>query len=245
MTVAAAKATLAPNETVEIRVTVAHKSGSLSATQVLALVGLPADATLVGSPAVDRGSGCSGTSQLNCYLDFLPPAATTVVRFSINVGGVGGKVITARVLQLQTDTVASDSSASVSLDVRAPAVPIPLAPGSGGEHGSGQGAHRQRVGANTLNGSAGRDVLRGLGGNDRLFGRGGADRLFGGLGNDRLVGGPGADTLEGGPGRDTVEARDGTRDVVRCGPGRDCGRGRPGGLDRARLRDRPPPLSLL
>ena len=220
VTIATAKATLAPNETVEIRVTVAHKSGTLSATQVLALVGLPADATLVGTPAVDRGSGCSGSSQLNCYLDFLPPAATTVVRFSVNVGGIGGKVITARVLQLQTDTVASDNLASVSLDVRAPAVPIPLAPGSGGSTGAVKvltGTNRP----NTLNGSAGRDVLRGLGGNDRLFGRGGADRLFGGLGNDRLVGGPGADTLEGGPGRDTVEARDGTRDVVRCGPGRD------------------------
>ncbi len=220
VTVSTAKATLAPNETVEIRVTVAHKSGTLSATQVLALIGLPADATLLGAPAVDRGSGCTGTAQLTCYLDFMAPAVTTVVRFSINAGGIGGKVITARVLQLQTDTVASDNSASVSLDVRAPAVPIPAAPGSGGSTGAVKvltGTNR----ANTLNGSAGRDVLRGLGGNDRLFGRDGADRLVGGAGNDRLVGGPGTDTLEAGPGRDTVEARDLTRDVIRCGPGRD------------------------
>ena len=220
VTLSAAKATLAPNETVEVRVTVTHKSGSLSATQLRALIGLPTDATLLGAPAVDRGSGCTGTAQLNCYLDFLAPSATTVVRFSINVGGVGSKVVTARLMQLQTDTVASDSSASVSLDVRAPAIPIPAAPGSGGSTGAVKvlaGTNR----ANTLNGSAGRDVLRGLGGNDRLFGRGGVDRLFGGTGNDRLVGGPGADTLEGGPGRDTLEARDKTRDVVRCGPGRD------------------------
>jgi hypothetical protein len=219
VTVSGAKTTLAPNETVEIRVTVAHKSGTVSATQLVALIGLPADAKLLGAPAVDRGSGCTGTTQLSCYLEFLPPAATTVVRFSINVGAVGGKVVTARVLQLQTDTIAGDNSASVSLDVRAPAVPIPAAPGSGvmGPVKFLTGTKR----ANTLNGSAGRDVLRGLGGNDRLFGRGGSDRLFGGLGNDRLVGGPGADTLEGGPGRDVLETRDGTRDIVRCGPGRD------------------------
>ena len=218
--VSAAKTTLAPNETVELRVTVTHRSGNLSATQLRALIALPADATLAGPPAFDRGSGCTGSAQLNCYLDFLAPAASTVIRFSINVGGIGGKVVTARTQQLQTDTDARDNSASVSLDVRAPAVPIPAAPGSGGSTGAVKvitGTNR----ANTLNGTAGRDVLRGLGGNDRLFGRGGADRLYGGLGNDRLVGGPGADIIEGGPGRDTVEARDKTRDVVRCGPGRD------------------------
>jgi Ca2+-binding RTX toxin-like protein len=221
VTVSTAKATLAPNESVEIRVTVTHRSGSLSATQLRALIALPGDATLLGAPAFDRGSGCAGTAQLTCNLDFLPPAATAVIRFSINAGGVGGKVVTAQLLQLQTDTVASDNSASVSLDVRAPAAPTtPAAPGRGASVAAVKvltGTKR----ANTLNGSAGRDVLRGLGGNDRLFGRGGTDRLFGGLGNDRLVGGPGADTLEGGPGRDTIEARDQTRDVVRCGPGRD------------------------
>jgi hypothetical protein len=220
VTVSAAKTTLAPNETVEIRVTVAHKSGSVSATQLWALIALPADATLLGAPAVDRGSGCTGATQLSCYLELLTPSVSTVVRFSINVGGVGSKVVTARLTQLQTDTVASDNSASLSLDVRAPAVPIPAAPSGGGSTAAVKvltGTNR----ANTLNGTAGRDVLRGLGGNDRLFGRGGADRLLGGLGNDRLVGGPGADILEGGAGRDTVESRDGTRDVVRCGPGRD------------------------
>ncbi len=221
VTVSTAKATLVPNETVEIRVTVAHKGGTaLSATQLRALIGLPVDTFLLGPPAYDRGSGCTGTTQLNCNLDFLAPAATTVVRFSINVGGVGNKVITARLLQLQTDTVPGDNSASVALDVRAPAVPAPAAPRTG----AGTGTVKTLNGtsrANTLNGTAGRDVLRGLGGNDRLFGRGGVDRLFGGLGNDRLVGGPGADTLEGGPGRDLLEARDGARDVLRCGPGRD------------------------
>jgi hypothetical protein len=34
------------------------------------------------------------------------------------------------------------------------------------------------------------------------------------------VGGPGADTLSGGKDNDTILARDGRRDVVRCGTGR-------------------------
>ena len=220
VTVSAAKTTLAPNETVELRVTVTHRSGNLSATQLRALIALPADATLAGPPAFDRGSGCTGSAQLNCYLDFLAPAASTVIRFSINVGGVGGKVVTART-PATPDRHRRARQLGLRLARRSrPAVPIPAAPGSGGSAGAVKvitGTNR----ANTLYGSAGRDVLRGLGGNDRLFGRGGADRLYGGLGNDRLVGGPGADILEGGPGRDTVEARDKTRDVVRCGPGRD------------------------
>ena len=243
VTLSAAKATFAPNETVEVRVTVTHKGGSLSATQLRALIGLPTDATLLGAPAVDRGSGCTGTAQLNCYLDFLAPTATTVVRFSINVGGAGGKVITARLLQLQTDTVASDSSASVSLDVRAPAIPIPAAPGSGGSTGAAKvltGTNR----ANTLNGSAGRDVLRGPR-RERPAVRPGRRRSPLRRHRQRPAGrwpGSGHPRRRAGTGH----AR-GTRQDPRCRAlwGRaGHGRGRPGGLGRARLRDRPPPLSF-
>ena len=220
VTVAAMKTTLLPNEPVEIRVSVSHKSGGLSATQLRAMITLPADATLAGAPVYDRGSGCTGAQNLTCQLEFLPPTASTLVRFWINAGAVGAKVVTARVMQRETDTDALDNSASVSLDVRTPVTAKTTAPATGGARATTKvvnGTNR----ANTLNGSAGRDVLRGLGGNDRLFGRGGDDRLFGGSGNDRLVGGAGKDALDAGAGRDLVESRDGARDVVRCGPGRD------------------------
>jgi hypothetical protein len=220
VTISAAKTTLAPNENVELNVTVQHKSGGLSATVVYVSITLPYDATLVGPPAYDRGSGCVGTTTLVCNLDFLQPSTSSVIRFSLNAGAVGAKVVAAQVTQSQTDSAAADSSAYVSLDVREPVTATPAA-GSTGSVGTLTKIITGNERANTLNGSAGRDILRGLGGNDRLFGRGGVDRLFGGRGSDRLVGGTGRDTIEGGPGNDLVESRDGVRDVIRCGTGRD------------------------
>jgi Ca2+-binding RTX toxin-like protein len=58
-------------------------------------------------------------------------------------------------------------------------------------------------------------------GEDVADGGAGNDVIDGGSGRDRLVGGPGADVLGGGAGADRIEAKDGQRDVVRCGPGKD------------------------
>jgi hypothetical protein len=77
------------------------------------------------------------------------------------------------------------------------------------------------AGPNHLRGLAGADCLFGLCGNDRLDGGAGRDRLKGGAGRDRLSGGSGKDRLDGGGGRDRIFARDGKRDVVRCGAGKD------------------------
>jgi Ca2+-binding RTX toxin-like protein len=85
-------------------------------------------------------------------------------------------------------------------------------------------------GNDVLSGGLGNDVLNGGDGNDNLIGGPGADVENGGAGNDvvegsagadTLIGGPGVDTILGGPGKDTINARDGKRDLVRCGPGRD------------------------
>ncbi len=53
------------------------------------------------------------------------------------------------------------------------------------------------------------------------FGMRGDDVLSGGPARDYLIGGRGHDTLKGGHGGDFLGARDGTRDVVRCGRGSD------------------------
>ena len=53
------------------------------------------------------------------------------------------------------------------------------------------------------------------------FGARGDDRLIGGPKRDDLFGGRGHDTMKGDGGRDFLSARDGTRDVVRCGRGSD------------------------
>jgi Ca2+-binding RTX toxin-like protein len=78
-----------------------------------------------------------------------------------------------------------------------------------------------RAGDDCLSGGLGGDLLAGGDGDDRADGGPGADLVRGDSGDDRLIGGPGRDRLQGGPGADRVNARDGSRDVVRCGPGRD------------------------
>lgn len=69
-------------------------------------------------------------------------------------------------------------------------------------------------------GSWSADRIHGYASGDRLCGKKGQDRLYGGKGPDLIAGGPGRDLLSGGPGNDRILARDGYRDVVRCGAGR-------------------------
>jgi 3',5'-cyclic AMP phosphodiesterase CpdA len=76
------------------------------------------------------------------------------------------------------------------------------------------------AGADRLFGGPGGDRLLGGAGGDRLVGGPGRDRVVGGSRRDLLVGGPGRDRLVAGPGSDLVRARDGVRDLVRCGPGK-------------------------
>jgi hypothetical protein len=216
VTLSAAKTTLVPNETVEIQAVITHKSGGFAATQVRALIALPAGSTLSGPPAVDRGSGCIGTENLDCNLDFMMPAMSTIVRFSINVGAAGTKTLNARLTQQETDADASDSTATVTFDVHAPFVPP-----SSGSGGATTNVVNGTSRADRLRGSARRDIIRGFAGNDELLGLGGDDRLFGGAGNDRLVGGAGRDLLDAGLGSDTIVANDKAKDTIRCGPGRD------------------------
>lgn len=94
-------------------------------------------------------------------------------------------------------------------------------------------------GADTLTGGAGHEVIIGfasgdlikaMDGHDCAIGGTGGDRIDGGHGDDRLTGGTGKDLLvdrfglnafDAGPGRDSVFARNGARELVRCGPGND------------------------
>ena len=88
-----------------------------------------------------------------------------------------------------------------------------------------------RGGAPLVDGFRGADVIsaRGRGGAFIgpfprpvfAFGARGDDLLIGGPKRDYLIGGRGHDTLKGGRGGDFLGARDGTRDVVRCGRGSD------------------------
>ena len=67
----------------------------------------------------------------------------------------------------------------------------------------------------------GDDSISSKGGNQTVFGMGGRDLLRVGEGNDSVGGGSGPDRIFAGRGNDRVWARDGRRDLVRCGYGRD------------------------
>jgi Ca2+-binding RTX toxin-like protein len=172
--------------------------------------------TLLGPPAYERGSGCTGARKIDCYIDYLPNGARTTIRFSVRVTGVGAQSILATA-SADRDSDPANNAASLTLQVaeptRVPTSKPPASPAPTTKTGNAR--------ANVLVGTAAANVLRGLGGNDRLFGRGGNDTLLGGTGNDFLDGGPGLDRLLGGPGNDTFKARDGQRDTIDCGPGRD------------------------
>ena len=209
VTVSAGKTSLAPGETVEIRVAIANKEIA-AATGLRALITLPPDATLLGPPAFERGSGCLGTSTLDCHLDYLPENSSTLLRFSIAVGAVGVKAIGARVSANGGDRNEQDNSGSVTLQVAAaPPTPVATPARQAGSKGV------------TKNGTNGPNVLVGTPRADLLNGRGGNDRLLGRAGNDRLFGGAGRDVLDGGAGHDRITATDRARDTIRCGGGRD------------------------
>ena len=200
VTVTASTTTPVPNQAVEVRVAVLNKDAIVGATGLTATIALPPDARLLGAPAYDRGSGCTGTRTLVCYLDYLPGRATTVVRFTIDVGGAGEKAVSAQLALNVWEPDTANNAAGLTLRVTAPSV-------AGGLTGS-PASLRGR----TLVGGARADGLRGTAGPDRLSGLGGNDRLYGGKGRDRL---------DGGSGDDSIFAVDGVRDVVRCGTGRD------------------------
>ena len=200
VTLTASSTTPAPNQVVEVRVAVFNKDAVVGATGLTATLTLPADATLLGPPAFDRGSGCTGARTLTCFLDYLPGRATTVLRFSINVGGAGDKTIGAALTLNVWDPDTANNAGALTLRVGQAAVAGGLTPAAATTTGR------------TLRGRAGADVLRGTAGPDVISGRGGNDRLYGGKGRDRL---------DGGAGNDSIYARDGVRDVIRCGPGRD------------------------
>jgi hypothetical protein len=180
---------------------------------------LPSDFTLVGPPSYERGSGCSGTQHLSCFLDYVPSHAETRVVFEVRAERAGRQTITATVSS-DRESDPTDNAANLAVEVVAPLAPPATEPTKkvAARTFSGNG------GANRITGTAGNDVAYGLGGNDVLLGLAGSDVLYGGLGDDLLDGGSGRDRLYGGPGNDTLRARDGQRDVVDCGPGRDVAR---------------------
>jgi hypothetical protein len=216
VTLSARTLSLVPNEADDIVATVVNRGGA-GALQSHLRINLAAGLTLLGPPAFDSGSGCTGTQAIDCYLDYVPNGGTTRVRFSVRAAATGAQAITAAASS-DREANAADNSATLTIQVATPATTLPPPPP---RTPSGSTRKTGTARADKLTGTTRNDVLRGLGGNDTLRGGKGNDRLEGGAGNDVLDGGRGLDVLLGGAGKDTLKSRDGQRDRVDCGPGRD------------------------
>jgi Ca2+-binding RTX toxin-like protein len=217
VSLSASTLTLAPNDTDEIVVSIAN-NGVAAALLTHVKFNLPETMTLLGPPAFESGSGCTGTQAVDCNVDYVPNGSTTHVRFTVRVSGSGAQTITANVSS-DRESNPADNQTALTLQVNAPPAPPPppRSPSTASKGVTRSGSAQ----ADLLVGTARNDTLRGLAGDDLLRGLAGNDRLFGGAGADRLVGGPGLDQLDGGAGNDRFETRDGQRDIVDCGAGRD------------------------
>jgi Ca2+-binding RTX toxin-like protein len=206
---------IAPGDANEI-IAYVKNSGGAGSLQTHLSVQLPPQIALLGPPSFERGSGCTGTTAIDCFLDYVPNGETTRVILEVRATAAGAQTISATASS-DRDSDPANNTATVTLQVGT-ATPPPPAPASTPSRGKTLTGDAL---ANHLTATAFADVLNGLGGNDILNGLGGNDILNGGRGNDILSGGPGNDLLNGGPGNDTVRARDGQRDTIDCGAGRD------------------------
>jgi Ca2+-binding RTX toxin-like protein len=201
----ASKTTLAPGDESDLVATVTN-SGGAGSLQTHLVITLPATMTLLGPPAYDRGSGCTGTQKIDCYLDYVPNGATTKVLFAVRVSGSGAQTLDA-VASADREANPADNHAAITITVQATSPPPPPPPFvCHGVRRLGDARPNRIVGTNCP------DVLRGGAGNDSIYGLGGNDILYGGLGHD---------VLHGGAGNDTIFARDGATDTVTCGTGKD------------------------
>jgi Ca2+-binding RTX toxin-like protein len=195
--------------------------GSQSSLQTHLTIKLPDGGTLVGPPYYEIGSGCTGTTTVDCFLDYIPVGGSTRVVFQIVAATAGLQTLTATA-SADRDSDLSDNTASSKLQVGSPLATPPAAPPPAPPVSAPHG--RTLTGGpkpDKLTGTRYADRLNGGGGNDWLRGGAGNDVLNGGAGNDVLEGGAGADRILGSTGNDTITARDGTRDTINCGPGRD------------------------
>ncbi len=194
------------------RVSLKNFTQASGAGNVRLSVNLPAGLELVSSK-VNRGSGCSGTTTIVCPLDFIASTYVAQAELTVRVGSSSPLRVEASVTANERDPDAANNVASLTInDVSTPLTP-PTPPKSSPRPLAKKGV--------TKLGTAKDETLVGTAYADRLEGRAGNDVLRGLAGDDVLVGGLGRDTIEGGGGADSIRARDGKRDVVRCGAGKD------------------------
>jgi subtilisin family serine protease len=115
----------APGSEADLVATVTNKGGAGS-LQTHLLIELPATMTLLGPPSYDRGSGCSGTQKIDCFLDYIPNGGSSKVVLAVRVSGSGPQSIRATASS-DREANPADNVATLTLQVGAPVVPQPPA----------------------------------------------------------------------------------------------------------------------
>ena len=103
-------------------VATAQKGG---ATTLHLLVTLPDNVELQGAPLFERGSGCTGARNLDCYLDFLSAGMTTPIRMALKLMAGTQAVISARTQQAESDLNPADNQAAITLAIGSAATATP------------------------------------------------------------------------------------------------------------------------
>jgi hypothetical protein len=116
---------IAPGEVDELTIFVKNAGGAGS-LQTDLKIQLPASLTLLGPPYYERGSGCTGTTSIDCFLDYLPNGETTKVIFDVRATATGPQTVTA-VVTSDRDSDATDNTATLILQVGSP-LPPPVSP---------------------------------------------------------------------------------------------------------------------
>ncbi len=101
----------------EITINVAN-NGVATSAQVHLRIDLPAGVSLLGPPYYERGSGCTGTQTIDCFLDFIPAGQATKVVFDVRADAVGSQAINGTASG-DRDSNLANNAATVTLAVAA------------------------------------------------------------------------------------------------------------------------------
>ena len=136
--------------------TVANTGGAGS-LQTHLVIDLPSTMTLLGPPAYERGSGCTGSQKVDCFLDYIPNGASTKVVFAVRVSGSGMQSITATASS-DRDNNPADNAVTLALQIAA--TPPPPARTPAVQKGVTKSGTAK---ANLMLGTIFADILRGRG----------------------------------------------------------------------------------
>jgi uncharacterized repeat protein (TIGR01451 family) len=115
-----------PGSEVDFTVTVDNLGGA-GALQTHLRFTLPPTMRLVGPPAYASGSGCSGTTTIDCNLDYVANGSSTQVKFGVIVSGSGTQTIAATVTS-DREADPADNTATATLQLGGAVAPTSVTP---------------------------------------------------------------------------------------------------------------------